>query len=89
MFPKGFDYYAGGHIHIVSQQMLLSAPVIYPGPLFPNNFSELEELHSGGFYIADKTTEGLNLKYILSKSMTCSLSARTARARLLKKPMQS
>ena len=34
--------------------------VIYPGPLFPNNISELEKLHCGGFYFI----ENWNLKYI-------------------------
>jgi DNA repair exonuclease SbcCD nuclease subunit len=52
LLPKGFDYYAGGHIHIIKQH---SAPghlnVVYPGPLFPNNFSELEKLGSGSFYL--------------------------------------
>ncbi|AJF61201.1 TPA: exonuclease SbcCD subunit D [Candidatus Woesearchaeota archaeon] len=54
LLPKGFDYYAGGHVHIVEK---LDMPgyrnVVYPGPLFPNNFHELEELKGGGFYIYD------------------------------------
>ncbi|MFO7899864.1 MAG: hypothetical protein R6V58_12490, partial [Planctomycetota bacterium] len=33
--------------------------VIYPGPLFPNNFLELEKLERGGFYIYN---DG-NIKY--------------------------
>ncbi|MCF7871888.1 exonuclease SbcCD subunit D [Candidatus Woesearchaeota archaeon] len=71
--PKGFDYYAGGHVHIVAEyneQNLTkkteaqntdnqnSKPryqnVIYPGPTFPANFSELEKLNTGGFYIYDE-----------------------------------
>lgn len=27
--------------------------VVYPGPLFPNSFSELEELKKGGFYVVE------------------------------------
>jgi len=60
-FPKGFDYYAGGHPHIVMNTF--GAPdveyvegygtVTYPGALFPNNFSELEKFRYGGFFIVD------------------------------------
>tara|TARA_Y100000310_G_C20661238_1_gene804913 strand:+ start:656 stop:1864 length:1209 start_codon:yes stop_codon:yes gene_type:complete len=54
LMPKNFDYYAGGHVHIVKQQSIEGyKQVVYPGPLFPNNFSELEELKQGGFYIVE------------------------------------
>jgi len=53
-FPKGFDYYAGGHPHVVFD----SNPegfglVTYPGATFPNNFMELEKFGGGGFYIVE------------------------------------
>jgi DNA repair protein SbcD/Mre11 len=52
--PKGFDYYAGGHVHIVASKDLLGYPnIVYPGPVFPANFSELWKLTQGGFYIYD------------------------------------
>ncbi|MBN1502271.1 DNA repair exonuclease [Candidatus Woesearchaeota archaeon] len=52
--PKNFDYYAGGHVHIVEKASLHGyTNVVYPGPLFPNNFYELEELQRGGFYFYD------------------------------------
>ncbi len=52
LLPKGFDYYAGGHVHIVKEAKLDGyKDIVYPGPLFPNNFKELEELKGGGFYI--------------------------------------
>ncbi|MBW2964432.1 DNA repair exonuclease [Candidatus Woesearchaeota archaeon] len=52
LLPKGFDYYAGGHVHIVKEASLDGYKnVVYPGPLFPNSFSELEKLKNGGFYI--------------------------------------
>ena len=44
--PQGFDYYAGGHIHIIRQQ----DNIIYPGPIFPASFSELWSLGKGGYY---------------------------------------
>ena len=46
--PKA-DYYALGHLHIDFQY----ENFVYPGPMFPNNFQELEDLHHGSFYIVD------------------------------------
>jgi DNA repair exonuclease SbcCD nuclease subunit len=54
LLPKGFDYYAGGHVHIVNATSAEGyRKVVYPGPTFPNSFSELEKLRHGGFYIYD------------------------------------
>jgi len=43
------DYYALGHIHVDFRYKSL----VYPGPVFPNNFSEIETLENGSFYIID------------------------------------
>ncbi len=52
--PKSFDYYAGGHPHFVlSEKMGEKGIIAYTGPLFPNSFSELEELKHGGFFIVE------------------------------------
>ncbi len=52
--PKGFDYYAGGHVHIIdSMSTDTHKNVIYPGPLFPVTFAEIEKLQYGGFYVYD------------------------------------
>ena len=52
--PKGFDYYAGGHMHIVDDKQIEGyGRIAYPGPLFPNNFAELEKLERGGFFIVE------------------------------------
>ncbi len=52
--PKNCDYYAGGHVHIVKHVSIEAYKnVVYPGPLFPNTFSELEKLKQGGFYLFD------------------------------------
>ena len=48
LLPKA-DYYALGHLHIDFQYQNF----IYPGPIFPNNFQELEDLGEGSFYIVD------------------------------------
>lgn len=54
MLPRGFDYYAGGHVHIVRESSLPGyATIVYPGPLYPANFRELEELGGGGFVIVE------------------------------------
>ncbi len=51
LLPKNFDYYAGGHVHVVEQKNIEGYQnLIYPGPLFPANFSELEKLQRGSFY---------------------------------------
>ena len=52
--PKDCDYYAGGHVHIVKHTSLDGYKnIVYPGPLFPNSFTELEKLKHGGFYLYD------------------------------------
>jgi len=53
--PKA-DYYALGHLHIDYEV----GNFVYAGPLFPNNFQEIEELRYGSFYIIN--TEPLDIK---------------------------
>ncbi len=43
------NYYALGHIHVDFRYKNL----VYPGPVFPNNFQELETLECGSFYIVN------------------------------------
>ena len=47
------DYYALGHLHIDFQYQNF----VYPGPLFPNNFQELEDLQYGSFYLVNTDAE--------------------------------
>jgi len=63
LLPKGFDYYAAGHVHerIESTQEEYGK-IVYPGPLFPNSFKELEDLSYGGFYIVDDKAEFIPVK---------------------------
>ena len=51
------DYYAMGHLHIDFQYKKF----VYPGPVFPNNFSELEKLKHGNFYIVDADLENFSV----------------------------
>tara|TARA_Y100000310_G_scaffold186269_1_gene186375 strand:+ start:28506 stop:29705 length:1200 start_codon:yes stop_codon:yes gene_type:complete len=63
LLPKNFNYYAGGHPHFIYNENHNGyGRVVYPGPLFPNNFKELEELKQGGFFIVDTNKNGS--KYI-------------------------
>lgn len=64
LLPKGFNYYAGGHPHFVYGQKHEGYGIIaYPGPLFPNNFSELEKLKHGGFYLVDVQNGIIHLQH--------------------------
>ncbi|MBD3204160.1 serine/threonine protein phosphatase [Candidatus Woesearchaeota archaeon] len=59
--PKGFNYYAGGHVHIVKDVSLEGYKnIVYPGPVFPNNFSELEKLEKGGFFFYEDGKTSFN-----------------------------
>jgi len=64
--PKGFEYYAGGHVHIIKEFKEQGYKnIIYPGPVFPANFIELEKLGCGGFFIYEDgkiTREDINIK---------------------------
>lgn len=54
ILPKNFNYYAGGHVHIIHKVFEEGyGTIIYPGALFPNNFNELEKFGWGGFYLIE------------------------------------
>ena len=73
LLPKGFDYYAGGHIHIVKHENLDGHKnVVYPGPVFPNSINELEKLGCGSFVIYDNGAvrhEKITLKPVVKISV--------------------
>jgi DNA repair protein SbcD/Mre11 len=56
-FPKGFDYYAGGHIHEKNLFQFAGYPKIaFPGPLFTGYGKDLEDTAKGierGFYVVE------------------------------------
>ncbi len=54
------DYYALGHLHIDFQY----GNFVYPGPVFPNNFAELEKLKGGSFYIVETNKKDYTRKKI-------------------------
>jgi DNA repair exonuclease SbcCD nuclease subunit len=62
-FPKGFDYYAGGHIHIPTKiERERDRPSVYPGALFPNNLQELEKFPYGSYFLAEFSREGWKIE---------------------------
>lgn len=64
LLPKKFNYYAGGHPHFVYNKLHEGYGLIaYPGPLFPNNFLELEKLKNGGFFLVDVRGDDLDVEY--------------------------
>jgi DNA repair protein SbcD/Mre11 len=74
--PPGFDYYAGGHVHIIDKKSFENHKnVVYPGPTFPNSFSELEKLKHGGYFLYDNGDiqyQNLELKKTLLISLDCN-----------------
>lgn len=55
LFPKGFDYYAGGHVHARLTADYGSGKIVFPGPLSAADFRDLEEISGQphGFYMVD------------------------------------
>ncbi len=57
LFPKGFDYYAGGHVHsTILKEVPRYGYIAFPGPLFGHGFGDLEEIAKGtkrGFFLVD------------------------------------
>ncbi len=61
--PK-VDYLALSHLHIKYQK----GSIVYSGPTFPNNISELEELKGGSFFVFDNgkiRREEIKIKEVL------------------------
>jgi DNA repair protein SbcD/Mre11 len=80
LLPKNFNYYSGGHPHFKHEKSTETHPLItYPGPLFPNNFKELEELKHGGFYIVNvDQNNSITLNHIpisLKETISINLNA--------------
>jgi DNA repair protein SbcD/Mre11 len=68
LLPKGFDYYAGGHIHQRGEFRLPGlGDIVFPGPLFTGYGRDLEATAKGvkrGFYIVD-FDEHVDAKYFI------------------------
>jgi exonuclease SbcD len=71
LLPKA-DYYALGHLHIDFKK----DNFVYPGPVFPNNFAELEDLQYGRFYIVDTNAANTMERIMLNIKETVPVSVR-------------
>ncbi len=62
-FPKGCQYYAGGHIHHPNLFETKEYVASYTGSLFPVNFHELEKYGKGGYYIITHENNQQNITW--------------------------
>ncbi len=68
--PKGFAYYASGHIH--KQYFDKENKIVFPGELFPTSFDELED-YNGGFVIAETDGKRLDVNWKSTKVFDVAL----------------
>lgn len=66
ILPKGFNYYAGGHIHYPNSISIHEHGLAtYSGPIFPNSFTEFKDGFSGfNEVIYNTKTKNQSLTYI-------------------------
>jgi exonuclease SbcD len=68
LFPRGFDYYAGGNIHRKIEGNFSDYPIVaYPGPLFGTDFRDLEDMAQGerrGFFIVEFDDVVRNMRFV-------------------------
>ena len=66
--PKGFDYYAGGHIHErIEEQLPGYTKIVFPGPIFSGYPRDLERTAKGetrGFYIVSFKEQIESLEFV-------------------------
>ncbi|MBI2971756.1 MAG: exonuclease SbcCD subunit D [Candidatus Aenigmarchaeota archaeon] len=54
LLPRGFDYYAAGHVHHVFEKDEPGfGKIVFPGALFPTEFAEIEK-YDPGFFIVEQ-----------------------------------
>lgn len=67
-FPKGFDYYAGGHIHKKDEFELPGyQKIVFPGPLFTGYGKDIEDTARGvkrGFYLVSFDEKVSEIKFV-------------------------
>jgi len=67
-FPKGFDYYAGGHVHEnLKHNMKEYGMIAFPGCLFGATFNDLETSAKGekrGFFVVDFDDKITDMRFV-------------------------
>ena len=70
-FPKGFDYYAGGHIHKTDEFQLPGySRIVFPGPLFTGYGKDIEDTAKGvkrGFYVVSFDDKVTGVQFVTMK----------------------
>ena len=70
-FPKGFDYYAGGHIHKKDEFQLPGySRIVFPGPLFTGYGKDIEDTAKGvkrGFYVVSFDEKVTSVQFVTMK----------------------
>ncbi len=82
LLPKHFSYYAAGHVHYVFEKDESGqgyGTIVYPGPIFPNTFREIEELKNGSFRLVKFDGKHITAEHIpieihpvLSETINCT-----------------
>jgi DNA repair exonuclease SbcCD nuclease subunit len=67
--PRGFDYYANGHVHVRLEKDEEIGKVVFPGPIFPCDFTELEKVRHGSFCIAEVDDMNYSLRSVEFKAL--------------------
>ncbi len=66
--PAGFNYYAGGHVHgHASESLPGHRNIVFPGPLFATDYSELLRLAHGeerGFYLVEFDDDVRGIEFV-------------------------
>lgn len=85
--PKGFDYYASGHVHSRSIDEKCGRLIGFPGPTFGSDYRDLENSASGeshGIFIIDFGSDGITGKKFVEvqsamvEMMNCDASGKTS-----------
>jgi len=66
LFPKGFGYYAGGHVHErIDVEEKGYGRIVFPGPLFAADYRDLEDLarKPHGFYLVHAKAGKANAEF--------------------------
>jgi len=94
-FPKGFDYYAGGHVHEkIKKEIVDYGFIAYPGSLFGSTFTDLEHTGKGeerGLYIIDFDDKITGIQFIdvnLSKVFFKQINADKRSARQVEESLR-
>lgn len=97
MLPKGFDYYAGGHMHTYHEAKYPEyGHIVFPGTLFSGYYSDLEENARGqkrGFVFVEFDKKIQNVEFVAIENVNYELvdfdadkkSAKSANEELFKK----